>query len=94
MHGGLIMARKPSSIRLIGSDATNRCCLTEKISSKQLMQQSRKSHLFPFTATRCNMLREVWGRSDVRRWVPFELGMQNKALITTEPRVTSSHSDI
>lgn len=62
-----------------------------KISSKQLMQQSRKSQLIPFTATRCNMLREAECRPDVRRWVHTELNMQNKDLIPTEPRVTSSH---
>lgn len=61
---GLFLPRKPSSIRPIGSDATNWCCLTERISGKQLMQQSRKSCLFPFTATRCKMLREARGRSE------------------------------
>lgn len=47
----------------IGNDATNQWCLTEKIGSKQLMQQFRKSLLIQFSVRMCNVLREadvVW----------------------------------
>lgn len=58
----------------------------KKISSKQLMQQSRKSCLFPFTATGCKMLREARGRSEVRQWARTELSVHKEALSRGSPR--------
>lgn len=65
-----------------------------KISSKQLMQQSRKSHLVPSTAMRCNMLREAWCRSDVRLWLQTQFKNPRSPASQGSPRPTAHACDI
>lgn len=53
LYGRRVVTSKPSSIH------TDWQWCNRKISSKQMMQRSRKSFLIPFSATRCNLLREA-----------------------------------